>query len=330
MIFIYDYEDYREFLKDFAQKGAGVFDGKTLNFSPHIADGYLKLIEIPDGLQIIISNYTANSDIVYKRITSVPEIFTLRIDYAEMSGGSVSLEGDSFSPAVSVYANILMTSSRLHYKIAVTKGTKIKSVSIILKPSWLQKYFPFKTVNYWLKYAHALRLNGINRVPLDFEARESLFALIDLSEKESAYLFQVQVRIYELADYYYKQIIRQKDLWGKKEVLLIDISKIIELDVYLNRNFEQLANLPDINEMATFSNMSPSKLKSLFKKLYNQSISEYFNACRLNNARKMLLLNERNIKEVSAKFGYHSVQHFTTAFKKQFGNTPAAMLKNAV
>ena len=61
MIFIYDYEDYREFLKDFAQKGAGVFDGKTLNFFPHIADGYLKLIEIPDGLQIIISNYIINS-----------------------------------------------------------------------------------------------------------------------------------------------------------------------------------------------------------------------------------------------------------------------------
>ena len=119
-------------------------------------------------------------------------------------------------------------------------------------------------------------------------------------------------------------------MWDKKEVLLIDVSKIIELDVYLNRSFEQLANLPDINEMAAFSNMSPSKLKSLFKKLYNQSISEYFNACRLNNARKILLLNEHNIKEVSAKFGYHSVQHFTTAFKKQFGNTPAAMLKNAV
>ena len=119
-------------------------------------------------------------------------------------------------------------------------------------------------------------------------------------------------------------------MWDKKDVLLVDVAKIIELDVLLNKSIEQQANLPGIDEMAAFSNMSSSKLKSLFKKVYNQSISEYFNACRLNNARKILLLKEENIKEVSAKFGYNTVQHFTVAFKKQFGNTPAAILKNAV
>jgi AraC-like DNA-binding protein len=75
------------------------------------------------------------------------------------------------------------------------------------------------------------------------------------------------------------------------------------------------------------TNMSPTKLKSLFKKMYNQTISDYFSSCRLSAARDTLLNSNISIKEVSYKFGYKSVQHFTTAFKNQFGESPAALQK---
>jgi AraC-like DNA-binding protein len=133
--------------------------------------------------------------------------------------------------------------------------------------------------------------------------------------------------LFDILDYYGDQIIRQVTSTDSAELLTTDVAKIIELDVTLNDNVNKNLPLPKIDEMAKMTNMSPTKLKSLFKKMYNQTISDYFSSCRLSAARDTLLNSNISIKEVSYKFGYKSVQHFTTAFKNQFGESPAALQK---
>ncbi len=328
MTFIYDHTDYKLFLQDFANKFECSFDGETVQFSPAIADGFMRLIDMPGGLQAIASSYKGTADFSFFRVAKFPEIFTLRIDYIELSDGThIALGDTAYTPAVPVYANMLMTSSRFNHKIVIKKGTRVQSLNIILRPEWLKKYFTFTDVPFWLNYIHTLNLGGINRVPINFECREILFSLLNLQPQNPAYLFLAQARIFELLDYYTKQIDRQKNMLSNRDVMFYDVSKIIGLDILINQTIEQQANIPSITEMAAQVAMSESKLKTLFKKVYNQSIVEYFNDCRLNNARKLLQTPGMNIKEVSAKFGYKSVQHFTTAFKKQFGITPASLLK---
>jgi AraC-like DNA-binding protein len=329
--FIYDHTDYKLFLQDLANEFGCPFDGETLQFLPHIGNGFIRLTDMPGGLQAITSSYTAANDFSFLRTAKFPEIFTLRIDYIELTDGAhIELGDTAYTPAVPVYANMLMTSSRFNHKIVIKKGTKVRSINIMLKPEWIKKYFIFIDVPFWLNYIHTLNLGGINRVPINFDCREILFSLINLEPQNPAYLFLAQARIFELLDYYTKQIDRQKNILSNRDVMFYDVSKIIGLDVFINQTIEQQANIPSITEMAAHVTMSESKLKSLFKKVYNQSIVEYFNDCRLNNARKLLQTPGINVKEVSASFGYKSVQHFTTAFKKQFGLPPASLLKKEI
>jgi AraC-like DNA-binding protein len=323
--FIYDHTDYKLFLQDLANEFGCPFDGETLQFLPHIGNGFIRLIDMPGGLQAIVANYTCMTEFSFLRVVKFPEIFTLRIEYIEFTDGSHIILGDTaYTPAVPVYANMLMTSSRFNHKIVIKKGTSVRSLNIMLKPEWLKKYFTFIDVPFWLNYIHTLNLGGINRVPINFDCRETLFSLLNLESQNPAYLFLAQARIFELLDYYTKQIDRQKNILSNRDVMFYDVSKIIGLDVFMNQTIEQQANIPSITEMAAYVAMSESKLKTLFKKIYNQSIVEYFNGCRLNSARMLLQESSVNIKEVSANFGYKSVQHFTTAFKKQFGTTPSA------
>ncbi len=329
MIFIYDHTDYKLFLEELTAQLGGEFDGQIMYFPKHIADGYLRLVDMPDDLQVIISNYVAKSDMVFKRIASLPEVFTFRVDYVDLSEGShLEIDDKDFIPSTSIYAGMLVTSSRFNFKLIINKDTRIRSISLFLKKDWVQKYFSFSNTFDWVNNVHTLRLSGVNRIPVNFEARVSLFSLINLSTSHPGYLFTAQARIFELADYYYKQVIKQQNLLTKKDVLRVDVSKIIELDVIFTNDIERGGNVPSVNEMAAAANMSPSKLKTLFKQIYNQTINGYFNACRLNLSRKMLLENNANIKEVSTKFGYKSIPHFTTAFKNEFGNTPAYFIKN--
>ncbi len=328
MNFIYDHNDYRKFLQDLAIKTSGNFDGETFTFPPDVGEGTIRLIEMPGGLQVLISDFKALSDFSFKRIASLPEIFVLRVDYVELIGDThVLLDDTAFFPHTSVYANMLMTSSRFNYGIVLHKGTTIRSVNVLFTEDWIRKYFSTYDVNYWLKYLHAFRLKRINRIPLDYEARKSLFDLSEFPSSNPSYLIFTQTRIFELIDDYASQILRLESNNKNIEIMFMDVAKIIELDVLINKNIEDKKPLPSIDQMAVLANMSATKLKSLFKKMYNQSISDYFNNCRLSTAKKVLLNDSISIKEISIQFGYKSVQHFTTAFKKQFGETPAALLK---
>ena len=299
----YDTINYYEFLIELQKKIGGQFDGITYHFPTEVATGRLTLLKIPGDMQVMLSDYTANTTLNLVRVKSKIELFTLRIDYVEQVGTShFEIDDSIIRNSAVVYSNILMTSSRFDFSSKIAPGTKIKSAIILLKKEWLVKYFPLFNVPYWMNYCHAVRLNGINRVPLDFECRKILFDLISFPISNPAYLIFTQTRVFELMNYYGTQIFRQLSIINSKDILSVDVAKIIELDVLLNENLMKQIPLPNIDEMAAFTNMSASKLKTLFKKMYNQSIVEYFNACRLSSARAVLQTGKMNIKEVSAFF----------------------------
>jgi AraC-like DNA-binding protein len=318
---------YKKLLEDIAAKTNSTLQNNTLYFSPAIAEGILALVELPGGLSFMKSDYIANTDIVFERKTSNEESYTLHVDFVETTGEShFEIDNKHLGTTSNIYANILMSSSKYSLNMVIKKNTIIKSLNFRITKNWMEKYFPLQDIPYWLNYFQAIRLNGINRVPLDFNARKLLFEILAFPEDNPAYLIYIQTRIYGLMDYYGDSIIRQVKNFSSSEILTTDVARIIELDVMLNTQENQAKPLPSITEMAKITGISGTKLKVLFKKMYNQTLVEYFTNCRLLAAKEKLGVGELSIKEIAALYGYKTVQHFTTAFKKHFGQTPSNFL----
>jgi AraC-like DNA-binding protein len=329
MIFVYDHSDHKDFLQDLADRFSGTFDGVTMRFPPNIADGYMRLIEMPDGLKVILSNYTMNNDFSFFRMASLPEIFHFRIDYIDNSDGlRIKMGDDDFTVSSQIYTNVAMYSTRYNANAIMNKGAKVYGIAMMLKKEWLDKYFSPKLLRFWLNHTYILRSNNVNIIPLDFEARESLFSLLHLDIKKSSFLFYAQIRILELLDYYFEQVSSKFRNWKNSDALLEDIGRLTDLDIFFTKNILEKGEMASIEVMAKHAGMSTTKLKTLFKKVYNQSVGDYFSSCRLNMASKMLLKDKLDIKEVSGKLGFNTVQHFTTAFKNYFGRPPASLFKN--
>ncbi|MDN3655756.1 AraC family transcriptional regulator [Ferruginibacter paludis] len=324
-IFTYDFSDYENYCKEFAALLQVPYENNTVRFPEKIASGQVKLLSFPNGLQAIIHDCVLHQDFTWQRMASLPEIFILRVDYVEIKTAlQVNLDGEVFRDTSDIYSSIVLTSSRFGLDITLKKGTVLKTANIIIMPEWLKKYLPADAVNYWLHALRSLKLKGLNMVPMDFNTRQSLFSIINMPASDPAYNFKALTRVFEITDYYFKKINVQFKEWDQQQKRFDDIDKIIELDVFLTRDFNQPA--PTLDEMATSVHMSPSKLKTLFKKTYGQSIYEYFNASRLNQARHLLLENNLSIKEVAWQMGYSAVSNFSAAFKKQFHISPGEML----
>ena len=96
-------------------------------------------------------------------------------------------------------------------------------------------------------------------------------------------------------------------------------SKIFEKAInYMNDN---LYSKVLISEIASFCNISPTVLKSIFKKYSGISIHKYFVNMKMRKAVEMLK-NGYNVTEVSMQLGFCSQPYFTSAFKREFGVLP--------
>lgn len=331
MIFVYDHSDYKKMLQDLADRFGGIFDGTTMYLPPEIGDGFMRVLPLPNGLQILHTDYLVKQEFTFFKVASSPEFYNFRVDYAEKTEGMhLNMGADEFTVSSEIYTNISMFSSRYNAKLILKEGTRVKGIGIILKEEWLRKYFPKKLLSFWLNHTHVLRSNNVNIIPLDFDARTSLFELLNLQYENPAFFFYAQTRILELFDYYFEQASSKINGWKNTDAMLHDVGVVTDLDVFFTQKILEKGEMPSIEKMAQQANMSTSKLKAVFKKIYNQSIGDYFTTCRLNMASSLLLKEKLSIKEVTIKLGFNSVPHFTTAFKKQFGHTPASLFKSEI
>ncbi len=155
---------------------------------------------------------------------------------------------------------------------------------------------------------------------------------------------KIQQVIQEILDCPYKQKLRnlfllsksiellvlQADLYDQQEKHLFikskkDKSKLIDAKELLTSRIE---DPPTIAELSNLIGINEYKLKKGFKELFGTTVFGYIHTNRMNLAKKLLLGTDKSAKEIAYESGYSSPQHFSNAFKKEFGITPNTVREN--
>ncbi len=93
---------------------------------------------------------------------------------------------------------------------------------------------------------------------------------------------------------------------------------IIQSDIHKDWN---------LSAVASCLCLSPSLLKKKLKN-ENTSYSQIITTCRMRYAVNQLLMDGKNISQVSQLCGYNSTSYFISVFKEFYGMTPCIMLAN--
>jgi AraC family transcriptional regulator, transcriptional activator of the genes for pyochelin and ferripyochelin receptors len=130
---------------------------------------------------------------------------------------------------------------------------------------------------------------------------------------KSIELLVLQAELYnEKVEYnFIKSNIDKQKLFEAKEVLALRIH-----------------NPPTIIELSKLVNLNEYKLKKGFKELFGTTVFGYIHRTRMIAAKRLLLGTEKSAKEVAYETGYSSPQHFSKAFKKEFGIAPNSIRNN--
>lgn len=84
-----------------------------------------------------------------------------------------------------------------------------------------------------------------------------------------------------------------------------------------------------VEQISESLDMSPNYLRTIFKNVTGESISKYINDYRFSKAKSLLEDTDHPIADISTMVGYANSNYFYTAFRKNYGVSPAQFRKNS-
>jgi AraC-like DNA-binding protein len=321
----FNHTDLHELLKFYAKSFKVKLKGDTLVLPPAVGEGYMKLIELPNGLQGIVSDYVVNQDLLLSRSKINQDYFTLRFDEV-----FVPFEENADIPANIMEANavrsaVFLGSTKFDWLFLSTKGTRVKGVNILFSKDWLEQFLGVESVGDMIKKYLSLNMSAFNYEPMDVEYKRILREIVTTGVSDAFETVVIQNRVMLLLERFFTRIYhKMSDMHFDVKLSNDDISRIKEIERELVKDFS--VEPMGINKLAKLAAMSPSKLKNCFKEIYGLPIYQYFQKHRMNKAKAMLLSRKYTVKEVGLELGYSNLSNFAKAFRKSFDQLPSDLL----
>ena len=317
--------NYREVLESISEQLHLHLTDDLLQLPPDIADGYFRVVELPNGLQALLSDVHYHVDVTFKREKSDEYFCILHFNDAELSDAVHFLHnGKQMFDKSPRRAGVTLSSSANDMSFTVKANTKARSINILLPGRWINDNLNRYNELQVLSRYNAMRNTIVHPEPFDAQNRMLFDEVFQTGEANPLQNMIVKNRILLLLEHFLSKIYRKMEeepSQTPRKIKTSDMGKLMEIESLLVRDFGQPP--PTIAMLAEKSGMSVSKLKSAFKRVYGTGIYEYYQKNRMQKARSMLLTGQYNVKEVGTQLGYSNLSNFSLAFKKEFNVLPS-------
>jgi AraC-like DNA-binding protein len=101
-----------------------------------------------------------------------------------------------------------------------------------------------------------------------------------------------------------------------------DIDLLNNIKTYLDQHYLEVGSMQQLTRKFFINSF---KLKHGFRQLFSNSVMKYVDEHKMNYARIMLQQGRVNLTDMADELGYKHYNNFSTAFKKRFGYSPAAV-----
>ena len=323
----FNHTDYRELLQYYAEVFNGRIKNNKLQLPSEVGEGFIKLIELPNGLQGLVSDYTVHQDLLLNRTKINKDYFTLRFDEVTIpEAAPVETDSAILADISPVRSAVFLGSTKFDWMFLSTKGTRVKGVNILFSKEWLEQFLEVESVGDLIKKYLSLKMSAFNYEPMDMEYKRILAEIVQMDVDSAFETLLVQNRVMLLLERFFTRIYyKMSDMHFDVKLSNEDINRLKTIEKELVKDFS--VEPPGIAQLARQAAMSPSKLKNSFKEIFGLPVYQYFQKHRMNKAKAMLLSRKYSVREVGIELGYSNLSNFAKAFKKSFDQLPSDLLE---
>jgi AraC-like DNA-binding protein len=320
-------ENSDPFLKCFeviAEDKSCIVSESVLYFSGKTGKGFMTVAGIAAGIEVLAVNLSMLAEDITIDFLSSPDAssYLLSFDEIELPGRSendlpltpVAFGADRLSSSVSI------TDAAAGRVVVYPKDRSIRSLIVRVKKSSLERLihdFDAGTIESILQ---STGKDSTLSWPITFKYRLLLNDFMaEIVQHPFRELFTIR-NISVLVEYLLQQFFVMNKLSQEGNTLSSqDTHSLSRVEQHLCLHYKK--EFPGIEKLSRISAMSPTSLKTKFKKYYGETLFGYYQKNKLEHARK-LLDNKVPVKVVATEIGYSNPSHFTLAFKKEYGFSP--------
>lgn len=320
MIFSFSATPDFDFLTHFAQHIGAEVSNDLLLIPESLGHGYIRKLSFGPDFKITLHSYTLKEDLVIKRNAfeggnDLLTIFfynneqTLEIAFNDNPQVRFSQRDDS---AIQVTSNDLSSAIRfpaqhlVHYIVVAIRAPYLKSLLAVRQPKAI-----FETItgqgNSFLYFEN-----------MSAETKLLLKNIAAINMKDSLAHFSMHIKVQELLYLLFHQLSSRES----ETHLSINSADAERLLYIRNEVISDLSVPPVLSELAQIAAMSETKLKQLFKQTFGNTIYNYFQQARMQEAAFLLKQGTHSVAEVGYELGFSNLSHFSRLFEKHYGLNP--------
>ncbi|HEY4064351.1 MAG TPA: AraC family transcriptional regulator [Puia sp.] len=320
-------ENSEPFLKCFeviAEDKSCIVTDSVLYFSGKTGKGFLTVAGVATGIEVLAVNVSMLTEDLTLQFLPSPQAdsYILSFDEIEIPG-----KGDNEFPlphtilaADRLYSSVSITDAQAGREVCYPKDKIVRSLVVRVRKSSLGRLihdFDAGTIQAILQSAdYPPTLSW----PITFKYRLLLNDFMaEIVQHPFRELFTIR-NVSILVEYLLQQFFVMDKLGKEGNPLSTqDTHSLSRVEQHLCSHYRK--EFPGIEKLSRISAMSPTSLKTKFKKYYGETLFGYYQKNKLEHARK-LLDNKVPVKVVATEIGYSNPSHFTLAFKKEYGFSP--------
>ncbi len=323
--FSYKYCNHIDYLHDLAKAaGVPVIDN-TIILPLALGTGYIKAVELANGLQVLINECTTYEDVSFHRQPAIDESYTLRFDEIKnLKKLTLQIDGNKLKDENLTFSGAFLTNSLSDFSYTATAGTEDRCINIFFTAAWLENIVGIKSTDDVFQKYLSLKTAVLNFEVLNFEYRELMEDIFEIKEDQPMRKVTIQNRVMLLLEKFFRSLYNRMGAQNKN-VTINDtaIKRMMQVESILVSNLS--VPPPTVPLLARTAMMSETKLKNLFKTVYGLGLYEYYQKNRMLKARQLLRTKKYSVKETGMALGFKNLSNFTIAYKKEFNVLPSQM-----
>jgi len=320
MIFSFSSTPDFDFLTHFARHIGAPVENGILRIPAALGEGYIRKLVFGPDFKITLHSYTLREDLIIKRNSSGlgNELITVFF-YSNEQALEIAFNGNQevqFSERAD--AAIQVTSNDLSSTVRFPACHSVHYVVVAIKPAYLKALLVLDKPNRTLQ---TITNNGSSFLffeSMTAETKTLLKHIAALNMHDGLNHFYMQIKVQELLYLLFQQLVLRESE-AQYSINSADVDKLL----YIRREIlSDLSTPPVLSELAQIAAMSETKLKQIFKQTFGDTIYNYYQRARMEEAAFLLKQGKRSVAETGYELGFSNLSHFSRLFEKQYGVTP--------
>jgi AraC-like DNA-binding protein len=318
MVFEFTPSPNMGFMAGFANAiGTAIVDD-TIEFPENLGSGYIKMLDLGMMFKLLVFKCRLKEEVVFRRIASKERKGVLTMAFHNTIREKAKQDDRSKAFSSNVLPYVQMTSTDLDFDTVFPADTDITTVFIAIHTDIIKNMLNLKQEHEFFNVIISSRQTYLYEEIISPQMQEVFLQIIQGKPQSELHDFYFRLRAEELIYLLFSEMLKRNDA-PNYSINSGDAKRMYQLRDTI---IEQLSVPPNLTELAKLSGMSESKMQRLFKQIFGNSIYNYYQSIRMNEAAYLLKNESYTVSEVGYSLGFSNLSHFTRLFERYFGVKP--------